>query len=130
MGCDLGNEWSTIVSLIDGIDPHENMHACGGVVGIRWAFDIDTDKETVASGKTHDKSDKEITKEIQAIMRQITSSVSFLPLLDFPCSFDLLVYTNADIAVPSAWEESDPRHLDKANQVKLRSFTTKARGLC
>ena len=34
---------------------------------------------------TVQKSEKEITKEISAIIRQITSSVSFLPLLDQPC---------------------------------------------
>lgn len=34
---------------------------------------------------TVQKSEKEITKEIAAIIRQITSSVSFLPLLDQPC---------------------------------------------
>ena len=31
------------------------------------------------------KPEKEIMKEISAIIRQITSSVSFLPLLDQPC---------------------------------------------
>ena len=40
-----------------------------------------------------DKPDREITAEIQAIIRQITASVTFLPLLEDPCTFDLLVYT-------------------------------------
>ena len=30
----------------------------------------------------------------QAIIRQITASVTFLPLLDEPCTFDLLIYTD------------------------------------
>ena len=119
--------------------------------------------------KVQEKSEKDIMREIQAIIRQITSSVSFLPLLDFPCtrfgprdeavaalpcgvvltcipsaclkfnqhflpslprnsragSFDLLVYTKADCAVPAAWEESDPKYIAKSNEVRLRSFTTK-----
>jgi hypothetical protein len=37
------------------------------------------------------KSQKEIVSEIQAIIRQITSSVAFLPLLRERCSFDMLV---------------------------------------
>lgn len=40
-------------------------------------------------------------------------------------SFDLLVYTKADCAVPAAWEESDPKYIAKSNEVRLRSFTTK-----
>ena len=34
---------------------------------------------------------------------QITASVTFLPLLSDRCSFDLLVYTNAESAVPMEW---------------------------
>ena len=35
--------------------------------------------------------------EMQAITRQIAASVTFLPLLDEPCSFDLLVHASNDI---------------------------------
>merc|ERR1711964_302805 len=62
----------------------------------------------------------------QAIIRQITASVTFLPLLDEPCSFDLLIYTDKWAEVPDAWDESDPRYIVGGSQeVKLRSFTTK-----
>ncbi len=63
--------------------------------------------------------------EIQAIIRQITASVSFLPLLSDPCTFDLLVYTDTDLSVPAAWEESDPKLIANSAEVKLRSFSTK-----
>lgn len=72
-----------------------------------------------------EKPEKEIMSEIQAIIRQITSSVTFLPLLDEPCTFDLLVYTNKDADVPKAWEESDPKYITNSEEVRLRSFTTK-----
>ena len=62
--------------------------------------------------------------DVQAIIRQVTASVTFLPLLDEPCTFDLLVYTNQDASVPKAWEESDPRYIAQSAEVKLRSFTT------
>ena len=66
--------------------------------------------------------------EIQAIIRQITASVTFLPLLSEPCTFDLLVYTNTDVSIPQAWEESDPKYITKKSQeVRLRSFTTKVK---
>lgn len=70
------------------------------------------------------KSPKEIQSEIQAIIRQITASVTFLPLLEEPCSFDLLVYANNDINVPLTWEESDPQYIHSSAEVRLRSFTT------
>ena len=50
--------------------------------------------------------------------------MTFLPLLEEPCTFDLLVYTNADCGVPVAWEESDPRYISTSSEVRLRSFTT------
>lgn len=74
--------------------------------------------------KMGQKSIKEVHNEIQAIIRQITASVTFLPLLNEPCSFDLLVYTNKDATVPQKWEDSDPRYIMNSQEVKLRSFTT------
>jgi mitotic spindle assembly checkpoint protein MAD2 len=73
------------------------------------------------------KDEKEVNREISAIMRQICSSVSFLPLLEEACTFDLLVYTPADCKAPPLWEDSDPRFItgNKSNEVRLRSFTTK-----
>jgi len=71
------------------------------------------------------KPAKEIQGEIQAIIRQITASVTFLPLLEEPCTFDLLVYADEAAAVPKAWEESDPRYVASGStEVRLRAFTT------
>jgi len=90
----------------------------------RWVFDLQTDK-SIGPDTPVDKSDKEIQAEIAAIQRQITASVTFLPLNDEPCAFDLLVYTDSEVSVPKAWEESDPRLIVNSDEVKLRSFTTK-----
>ena len=80
-----------------------------------------TELSTAAMGK---KSIKEVQQEIQAIMRQITASVTFLPLLNEPCSFDLLVYADPTASVPAKWEDSDPCIIMKSEEVRLRSFTT------
>lgn len=40
-------------------------------------------------------------------------------------TFDLLIYTPQDLTTPAQWEESDPKYIQKSNEVKLRSFTTK-----
>ena len=72
------------------------------------------------------KSDKQISAEIQAIIRQITASVSFLPVIMEHCSFELLVYTDKSrlAQVPAEWEDSGPKYVVNSEQVKLRSFST------
>ncbi len=42
------------------------------------------------------------------ILLQITASVTFLPLLNDRCSFDLLVYTDVQSAVPMEWSAHKP----------------------
>ena len=41
-----------------------------------------------------------------------------------PGTFDLLVYADAEVQVPGAWEESAPKLIANQEEVKLRSFTT------
>ncbi|KAF7125113.1 hypothetical protein RHSIM_Rhsim12G0035500 [Rhododendron simsii] len=91
----------------------------------RWNFSIETDSEVVEKGVSREKSDKEIMREIQAIMRQIASSITYLPCLDEPCVFDVLAYTDKDVAVPFTWIESDPKLIANPQMVKLHSFDTK-----
>ena len=128
-----------LVVVVTGVDSGETLE--------RWQFNVSVDDKTgadekkagdenngpvsnegtiTASGtaKKMGKSVKEIHNEIQAIIRQITASVTFLPLLNEPCSFDLLVYTNKTAVVPQKWEDSDPRYIMNSQEVKLRSFTT------
>uniref|UniRef100_A0A6U4J3D9 HORMA domain-containing protein n=1 Tax=Hemiselmis andersenii TaxID=464988 RepID=A0A6U4J3D9_HEMAN len=91
----------------------------------RWNFDIQTEAKSVEDpNRETEKSDKEIMGEIQAIIRQITASVTFLPLLQDACTFDLLIYTDNDVSVPQAWEESDPKYINNQQEVRLRSFST------
>ena len=61
---------------------------------------------------------------MQAIIRQITASVTFLPLLEEQCSFEVLAYADHDVPVPATWEESDPRYIRGSAEVQLRSFNT------
>ena len=122
-----------LVVVVSGVDTGETLE--------RWQFNVALDDDngagvasgdenrkpnanTSSSGPTKRKSMKEIHGEIQAIIRQITASVTFLPLLNEPCSFDLLVYTKKDATVPTKWEDSDPCYIMNSQEVKLRSFTT------
>ncbi|KAI8866926.1 DNA-binding protein [Ramicandelaber brevisporus] len=101
----------------------------------RWQFDIQV-TEDKKSGSTvqkpqqqqqqnqEPKSDKQIMSEIQAVMRQITASVSLLPLLEEACTFNILVYADNDTEVPTEWGDSDPHLIHNSEQVRLRSFST------
>ncbi|KAI4304923.1 hypothetical protein MLD38_040380 [Melastoma candidum] len=91
----------------------------------RWNFCIETDAEVIEKGISREKSDKEIMREIQAIMRQIASSITYLPCLDETCVFDVLAYTDKDVAVPFSWFESDPKLIANPQMVKLHSFDTR-----
>jgi mitotic spindle assembly checkpoint protein MAD2 len=108
-----------LVLVIEGLESHSTLE--------RWDFKLEQEAPAAqADGVKPSKSRKDIQREIQAIIRQITASVTFLPILDEPCAFDLLVYTSADAAVPASWEDSDPRYInpDQCESVRLRSFTT------
>ena len=102
----------------------ENMPQNGNRNGGAPSMSSTTKKPTTGSSIKGNQSLKEIHDEIQAIIRQITASVTFLPLLSEPCAFDLLVYTNKEAAVPKKWFDSDPRYILNSQEVKLRSFTT------
>mmetsp|Transcript_15229 Transcript_15229/g.17953 ORF Transcript_15229/g.17953 Transcript_15229/m.17953 type:complete len:219 (-) Transcript_15229:1876-2532(-) len=115
-----------LVLAISGLETGENLE--------RWVFNVEQEKalgdpapvceddEPVERECT--KSEKEIQGEIGAIIRQICASVTFLPLLQEECTFDLLIYCDKNAEVPTTWEETDPRYITNAVDVKLRSFTT------
>lgn len=110
-----------LVLVVKGVDSGDTLE--------RWVFNcFSTAKirsENAETTLVSTKAQKEVTQEIQAIIRQITASVTFLPLLNEPCVFDLLVYTDADAAVPTLWDDTDPCCIVNGEDVKLRSFTTK-----
>lgn len=79
---------------------------------------------TTQSPEPVEKTEKQIQEEIQAIFRQITASVTFLPVLDGDCTFNVLVYADADSDVPVEWGDSDAKEIKNAEKVQLRSFST------
>jgi mitotic spindle assembly checkpoint protein MAD2 len=109
----------------------------------RWQFDVNVfgkdmkqktsrktpDKENVApdaapADAEPEKTEAQIQEEIQAIFRQITASVTFLPVLDGNCTFNVLVYADQDSDVPVEWGDSDAKEIKNAEKVQLRSFST------
>ncbi|KAJ5683601.1 Mitotic spindle checkpoint component mad2 [Penicillium macrosclerotiorum] len=132
----VGGKISKLVVVITDKETGEHVE--------RWQFDVEIfgkhsksqgarksgDKENAAPGDNAqatdsvDKTEKEIQEEIQAIFRQITASVTFLPVLDGDCTFNVLVYADADSEVPVEWGDSDAKEIKNAEKVQLRSFST------
>jgi hypothetical protein len=77
-----------------------------------------------AGEASEEKTEAEIQAEIQSVFRQITASVTFLPMLDGNCTFNVLVYADADSEVPLEWGDSDAKEIKNGEKVQLRSFST------
>jgi mitotic spindle assembly checkpoint protein MAD2 len=130
----------------------------------RWQFDVQQEDPSnpssaastqppstqTKSGKKKEKTEKEVQAEIREIMKQITSTTTFLPILDEECesavatlfqpntavrtwsildrtdtdvigTFTLLAYTNdSDVAIPATWDDADPHLIDRGKVEQVR----------
>ncbi|KAK7899705.1 Mitotic spindle checkpoint component mad2 [Exophiala xenobiotica] len=134
----VGGKISKLVVVITSKETGEHIE--------RWQFDVQIlskaskhrsakkapDKENAAPEDAApaepepepEKTEAQIQEEIQAIFRQITASVTFLPVLDGNCTFNVLVYADADSDVPIEWGDSDAKEIKNGEKVQLRSFST------
>ncbi|XP_070171235.1 mitotic spindle assembly checkpoint protein MAD2A [Polyergus mexicanus] len=99
----------------------------------KWDFKVDYEDQKANGINSNIKAElpevetkdvKTIQKEIREVIRQITGTVSFLPLLDCLCSFDILTYTVSDCDIPNQWDETQPVFIANSQEVQLRSFST------
>lgn len=91
----------------------------------RWDFKIEYEGNSEdGDSQTSDKPLKQIKNEIRDVLKQIASSVAYLPLLDCLCSFDIQIYTKNDVDLPKEWAEAEPASIKNAQSVKMRSFST------
>ena len=112
------SEISRLVLVITNKDTQETIE--------RWAFEIVLSQDRIAS-----KTLKDIQNEISIIIKQITSSVTFLPILDNNATFNILAYTDKNTNVPELWVrfflikvDSDARMVKNPEVVFFRSFST------
>ncbi|KAJ6604580.1 spindle assembly checkpoint protein [Mycena vulgaris] len=79
----------------------------------RWVFDVKLVEPPADSSESTGKPEAEIQSEIRAILKQIVSMVTFLPVMTENKVFNILAYTSESADVPAGeW------------QVKMRSFST------
>ncbi|KAG5636898.1 hypothetical protein H0H81_006484 [Sphagnurus paluster] len=94
----------------------------------RWVFDIKlVEQPTDPTEQKAAKPEAEIQSEIRAILKQIISMVTYLPVIQEPTVFNILAYTSESADVPAGeWVDTDPLAIEasKSQQVKMRSFST------
>lgn len=117
----LKGEVQRVALVIKGIET--------GEVFERWVFEVEATRDKENDGLVeyqNTKTRKEISSEISALLRQITATVTFLPMLpeDEQASFDILMYTDRDTPVPVEWAESDAQVVKNPEIVQLRHFST------
>lgn len=91
----------------------------------RWDFLVEYEgSASEEDEQSSEKPLKQIKNEIRDVLKQIASSVAYLPLLDCLCSFDIQIYTKKDIDLPDQWGEAKAAHVNNAQSVRMRSFST------
>jgi len=95
-----------------------------GVVSAAAETESELEPEPEPELDNKQKTEKEIQDEIQSLFRQITASVTFLPMLDGRCTFNVLVYADGDAEVPMEWGDSDAKEIVDGEKVTLRSWGT------
>lgn len=102
-----------------------------------WEFKVENeDAESgpkAPNGNTADDEKKEPTSskdlhriqlEIRDVMRQISATITYLPLLDCICSFDILLHTLNGCEIPENFNETSDVQIQNAQAVELKSFST------
>lgn len=105
-----------VVLVISAVDTKETLE--------RWEFRIQSDDEMAATSKPKEKELADIQNEIKNVIRQIVASVTYLPILETSCAFDLLIYTNKNSKLPNKWADSEPLLIEDSETVRLKSFST------
>ncbi|AMD22755.1 HHL015Cp [Eremothecium sinecaudum] len=119
----LGGKCSQLVLVI--IDKHE------GEVVERWEFNVQQTDNENSDENTESVKLEETQRQIRALMRQITASVTFLPEItnEGNYTFNVLAYTDANATVPMEWADSDAKEVLNGEVVQFRDFRTSAHKL-
>lgn len=113
----LGGKCNKLVLCI--VDSNE------GDVVERWEFSVQQINKEIEEQETPLDS-SETQKEIRALMRQITASVTFLPELtnEGNYTFNVLAYTDANAKVPMEWADAEAKEIEDGEVVQFKNFST------
>jgi mitotic spindle assembly checkpoint protein MAD2 len=77
---------------------------------------------SIFSANTKVQTDEKRTRqEISDVLRQITAAVSFLPLLEGECAFDVLLYTHKSAKLNNDWADATACNIENPEEVQVSS---------
>lgn len=90
----------------------------------KWDFCIECDRDFSIDHEI-EADQEEIQKGIRSVIRQIIATISVLPFLDGCFTFDMLMYTDKNTALPSnKWEDAKPQYVGSGEQLKFPTVAT------
>lgn len=91
----------------------------------KWDFCIECDRDFSVDHEI-EADQEEIQKGIRSVIRQIIATISVLPFLDGVFTFDMLMYTDKNTALPSnKWEDAKPQYVNgSGEQLKFPTVAT------
>ena len=90
----------------------------------KWDFCIECDRDFSIDHEI-EADQEEIQKGIRSVIRQIIATISVLPFLDGVFTFDMLMYTDKNTALPSnKWEDAKPQYVGSGEQLKFPTVAT------
>ena len=115
------NQVEKISMIITNVNTQETLEC--------WDFKVqsepgDGSEKMDPKNPTSSKELKVIQAEIRDVMRQIAATISYLPLLECVCSFDILIHTIKECDVPEKWNETENVTIKNSQTVQLKSFST------
>lgn len=96
------NELEKVSMVIVNARTKENLEC--------WEFNINVSGDVSGANKENfynTKDFKSIQLEMDSVMRQISASVCYLPILRIICSFDVLLHTKETSEQPEKWVETN-----------------------
>uniref|UniRef100_A0A0N4ZSF0 HORMA domain-containing protein n=1 Tax=Parastrongyloides trichosuri TaxID=131310 RepID=A0A0N4ZSF0_PARTI len=111
-------ELKKLVVAIVSIETNETVE--------KWEFDIETDVNISNDGpiKANKYDEESVKNQIGVVIRQITASVSFLPLIKNRCVFDVMAFTGNSTIPNSEWEATKDRVIKNPETTHFRECNT------
>ncbi|XP_065090398.1 mitotic spindle assembly checkpoint protein MAD2A [Ochlerotatus camptorhynchus] len=114
------NEVEKITMIITNVHTKEVLES--------WDFKVQNEpgdgSKIDPNNPTSSKELKKIQAEIRDVMRQLAASVSYLPLIECICTFDVLIHTLKKTDIPEKWNETGEVQIQNAQTVQFKSFST------
>ena len=96
----------------------------------KWEFAIQATDKELKDGEAVEVDLKAVRGNIREIIRQITASVSFLPLITQEVSFEVLLHVKKETELSDKlWSDSNNHLISNSEVVEFKNFNTNIHGV-